>query len=382
MTKKTRLYLLFVTSCLLSLSLSAEPDATEREGCGTLRQFTFSWPFVDDCNMTPRGGSTRGAALSLDEEPHPGWQALQDDELSDFERDRQAILAMAGPYRTSFDFLEVVGYSPDFEPARPYQSWATEYIFVIEDRPDFISLQHIMVMVYEDESGDLSEPMVMKHWRQDWHYEKRDLLSYAGHGYFEKERLPKREVAGKWAQAVYQVDDSPRYESIGEWKHYPGFSTWLSEETWRPLPRRESTVRDDYDVLIGTNRHSIVPSGWVQEEENYKVVLEDAGLNSKPADYLAKEQGLNRYERIKDFNFSAGENYWSATQQFWAEVRSQWDSIITGNRHFHLQEEVDGVPLFAPLLSYADEIYQRGSYEPEEGRQFIRETLERHVSID
>lgn len=369
--------LLLLASCGLGYLPLAE--ATD---CETLRQFTFSWPFSDACNMTARGGSTRGAPLSLDKNPQPGWRALEEDNLSDFERDRRAILAMAGAYRTSFDFLETVGYSPDYEPARPYQSWATETIFVIADRGDFISLQHIMVMVYQDETGALSAPLVMKHWRQDWQYEKRELLGYAGHGYFEKHPLPKQQVAQRWAQAVYQVDDSPRYESIGRWQHYPGFSTWLSEETWRPLPRRESTVRDDYDVLIGSNRHSILPTGWVQEEENYKVVLEEAGLDSAPVRYLAKELGLNRYQAIKDFDFSAGDQYWRATEQFWAEVRAQWQSIISGNRHFHLAEEVDGLPLFAALLSYADEVYQKGSYAPEEGSRFIRGLLEQHVSVD
>lgn len=369
-------------SSLLLLVLSTQVLAAGAPDCDSLRQFTFSWPFSDACNMKPRGGSTRGAPLALDKDPHPGWLALQEEGLSDFERDRRAILGMAGPYRTSFDFLETVGYTEGYTPARPYQSWATEYIFVIEDRGDFISLQHLMVMVYEDEQGQLSEPMVMKHWRQDWQYEKRELLSYVGHGYFQKHRLPRRQVAGSWSQAVYQVDDSPRYESIGRWVHYPDFSTWISAETWRPLPRREATFRDDYHTLIGRNRHSIVVNGWVHEEENYKAVLDDAGPASKPSRYLAKEQGLNRYERVKDFDFSEGEKYWAATQEFWAELRTQWRAIIDENRQFNLQEEVDGVPLFVPLLSYAEEVYRSGSYDPEDGRRHIAETLARHVSLD
>lgn len=329
--------------------------------------------------MQPRGGSTQGAELTLDEEPHPGWLALQEEGLSDFERDRRAILAMAGPYRTSFDFLETIGYTEHYEPQRPYQSWATEYIEVIADRGDFISLQHIMVMVYQDDNGELSEPMVMKHWRQDWQYEKRELLSYAGHGNFEKHRLSKKEAAGRWAQAVYQVDDSPRYESTGRWQHYPNFSTWLSGETWRPLPRRESTVRDDYQALIGRNRHTILPSGWVHEEENYKAVVDESGA-SDSAVYLAKELGLNRYQRVKGFDFSAGGEYWEATEDFWREVRKQWQNIIEDNKQFHLSEVLGDVPLFVPLLSYADDIVRSGSYEAEEGKKFIAETLERYVS--
>ena len=47
--------------------------------------------------------------------------------------------------------------------------------------------------------------------------------------------------------------------------HGGGVSTWISDETWRPLPRREFSVRKDYDVLVGTNRHTITAQGWVQE---------------------------------------------------------------------------------------------------------------------
>ena len=41
---------------------------------------------------------------------------------------------MAGPYRVSFDFLEVVRFDPALKPDAPYQSWGTEYVFVAEDR--------------------------------------------------------------------------------------------------------------------------------------------------------------------------------------------------------------------------------------------------------
>src|SRR5690606_16260586 len=96
---------------LLSPGSFAVAETEKKNGavdCEALHQFTFSWPFVDSCDMQPRGGSTRGAAVTVDPQPHPGWLAIQEEGLSDFERDRRAILAMAGPYRTSFDFLEII----------------------------------------------------------------------------------------------------------------------------------------------------------------------------------------------------------------------------------------------------------------------------------
>lgn len=366
------------------LAASAQQSSPEGESdrCEHLRQFTFSWQFIDQCGMQPRGGTSRGANVTLDPEPHAGWQALQKPGLSDFERDRQAILAMAGPYRTTFDFLEIVGFQTDFEPAAPYQSWGTEYVYVVEDRGDFISLQHIMVMVYEDQQGNISEPMVMKHWRQDWQYEKQDLLVYAGDGRFEHKNLSKDAVAGTWAQSVFQVDDSPRYESIGRWEHLPNFSTWESEETWRPLPRRESSVRDDYDVLIGTNRHTIIPHGWVHEQANYKTVLNEKSEPAGDAPYLAKELGVNRYRLIKDFDFGPGDRYWELTGPYWKDVREEWSRIISNNKGFVLQKSVNDVPLFAPLFSYAQEVYEQADYDAEAGRDFIRRTLDEYTVTD
>src|SRR5260221_14664976 len=118
--------------------------------------------------LKPRGSSTKGTAVALDTEPAEEWKRLHAPGLSDFERDRRAILAMAGPYRVTFDFLEVVRFDPALKPDAPYQSWATEYVFVAEDRPDFIALQHILLMRV---AGKENEPLVQRHWRQEWRYE-------------------------------------------------------------------------------------------------------------------------------------------------------------------------------------------------------------------
>lgn len=358
---------------------STEPPNTKQADTDCRSQFTFSWQFVDDCDLKPRGGTSRGADLILDDEPGPGWLALQEPGLSDFERDRRAILAMAGGYRTSFDFLEIVGYTPEFEPDPPYQSWGTEYVYVVEDRGDFISLQHIMVMEYVDENGNSSGPVVQKHWRQDWAYKKRDILVYAGNDRRAHKKYSRRDVKGHWAQSVWQVDDSPRYEAIGQWQHFPNYSTWVSDETWRPVPRRESSFRDDYQVLIGTNRHTVTPTGWVQEEGNIKTVLDDQGNPAGNAPYLSKELGVARYERLKDFDFSEGDRYWELTRAYWDDVRTAWDQLIGDRKDFHLKRQVDGVPLFMPFFQQAGAIVEAGRYDSAAGKQQINETLQKYV---
>jgi hypothetical protein len=343
------------------------------------KQFTFSWQFTDADAMRPRGGTTRGPKVELAKAPSDAWLSLQAPGLTDFERDRRAILAMQGPYRVSFDFVETLQFTPDARPLRPYQSWATEYVYLAEDGGDFISLQHILVMFVQDDEGRVQGPIVMKHWRQDWQYEDRDLDVFVGRGTWEHRRLGADQARGTWTQAVFQVDDAPRYEAAGRWVHAGDYSAWTSEDTWRPLPRRESSVRSDYDVLEGTNRITIVPTGWVQEENNLKLVLDAHGTPDGAHPYRARETGVNRYELIDDFDFSAGREYWTRTGPFWQDVRAAWADVFAAHERFSLASEKAGKPLFDRLFEYADAIKDAASYDREAGRNFIRSTLSEYV---
>jgi len=155
-----------------------------------------------------------------------------------FERDRQAILAMAGEFRVDFKFQETVAVEPGYELKDPYHSTATEFVEVIEDAGDFISLQHVLVL----HPADGGEPRVVKHWRQDWRYEDTKLNEFRGHRTWELVELAPAQVKGKWTQAVYQVDDSPRYAGLAAWEHAPNAATWEPPVSWRPLPRRDATT--------------------------------------------------------------------------------------------------------------------------------------------
>ena len=362
---------LAVIAITVAASAAADEPGNSSGSQATPRQYTFAWPFLEDSAMAPRGGTTRGPGLSFETNPGERWEALREPGLSKRERDRRAILAMAGSYRASFDFIEVIGFDPGWTPSRPYQSWGTERVYVLTNEPDFVSLQHLLVMQILKEDGTLTDPMVVKHWRQDWRYEDRRMHEFRGHRRWSATRLPRRDVQGTWTQAVYQVDDSPRYEAYGRWEHQHGVSTWLSSETWRPLPRREFSVRDDYQVLIGTNRHTITPTGWVHEEQNRKVVLDSEGT---PLRTIAKETGLNRYERLRDYDFSAGDAYLARTGAYWQAVRDAWRDIYRDNRSFTLASAVDEQPLFMAMFRQADAL----SAEPPEDTalaQQVRATL-------
>ena len=336
--------------------------------------FTFAWPLGGNA-LKPRGASTQGTPVVLDPAPGEAWKRLREPGLSALERDRRAILAMAGPYRVSFDFLEVLRFDPALKPDAPYQSWGTEYVFVAEDRDSFIALQHILVMRMQNEDGSSSEPVVIRHWRQEWHYQTDALVAYEGAHTWARKPVPAQQREGSWVQSVYQVDDSPRYAARGRWQHNDSYSTWVSDETWRPLPRREWSVRKDYQVLVGTNRHTITPDGWVQEENNLKLVLDGRGKPRAEMPYLAREYGFARYQRIKDFDFSAGEEYFARTEPFWAEVRAAWRELAQRQPRFTLKAPVDQGRLFEPFFEYAQNLAEGKAFDREDARAFIERTL-------
>jgi hypothetical protein len=181
--------------------------------------------------------------------------------------------------------------------------------------------------------------------------------------------VPADARRGAWSQSVLQVDDSPRYAALGRWQHAGGVSTWISDETWRPLPRREFSVRKDYDLLVGTNRHTITPDGWLQEENNLKRVLQERRD-------LAREYGVARYQRVTDHDFSAGERYYARTEPFWAEVRAAWREIQARAPRFTLRARVDQAQLFVPFFEYAAKLDNGAKFDRDAARGFIHRTLQ------
>ncbi|MEM7010009.1 MAG: DUF6607 family protein [Verrucomicrobiota bacterium] len=229
--------------------------------------------------------------------------------------DREAILGMAGEFEVLFNFEETVAYADGYKLKKPYQEDATEIVFVVEDTGSRIALQHIL---------QTSGSRVVKHWKQIWTWEDRRLVEYQGNNHWKIRELSEDEAKGHWTQLVTQVDDSPRYEGIGEWRHDRGVSIWESNRTARPLPRREHTTRDDYEILMGVNRHVLTPHGWAHEQDNLKLAHERDGAEEH---YIVREQGVNHYDRVDDVDFSAALEYWAATESMWNQVSSLWTEI-------------------------------------------------------
>ena len=349
---------LIAVSGILAASLSIADQQTALDEDVAPRQYTFSWMFIESGTIKPRGGTTSGPEVQLDTRTSEAFAGLQAAGLDDRERDRRAILAMAGDYRTSFDFIETIGFTEGYQPRAPYQSWGTERVYVVANEPEFVSLQHIIVMHFLDADGFESDAMVVKHWRQDWQYEDAEVHAFQGRGAFVRRALDSANRKGAWTQTVYQVDDSPRYEAIGRWIHAPGVSYWHSDDRRRPLPRREFSVRDDYQALYGSHRITITPAGWTQEEDALKLVLDENNRPSSSQPYLAREAGLSRYDRVLDYDFSAGDDYWEETGAFWSRVRQYWDALYKAESAFSVVKSAEGMPMFMALFGMAGEDFE------------------------
>lgn len=262
------------------------------------------------------------------------------------EADRNAILAMLGEYRVSFAFDETVVLQPGYARAAPKRSGAYELVVLVEDSGDRIVLQHLLV----SPGGQ-----VTKHWRQDWHWQARERLEFAADQTWLRRPLAPELTRGAWTQCVYEVSDAPRYCGTGRWRHRSGYATWTSDRTWRPLPRREYTVREDYNALDVENRHTITPDGWTHEQDNDKV---RRAADGSTQGVLVREFGFNDYRRIADRDFSPARRYWQATAGYWARVRTHWDAAAAAGG-LRLAMAVDGMPLIEGLFAQAARV-ERG----------------------
>lgn len=341
-----------------------------------VRPYVFSWQDYRQGELNLRGGTTTGAPIMLDTAVSSPWQALQATPGSEpYAKDLAAIRALTGDYRTQFDFLEVMVFGEADGPATPYRSWGTEQVFVIGEGENYLDLQHVMVMYIVDDEGETQGPFVQKHWRQEWRYEPEAMLVYQGFGQWTMQPLSEEERAGRWVQTVYQVDDTPRYALIGDWTHNSTFSQWQSDFGFRPLPRRERTARKDYQIMAGPNRLTVTPTGWVHEQDNVKVAVAEAGAYGPDSPILAREYGVNRYDRLKDFDFSAGEAYWDATKSFWGEVRSAWQEQLRATPTLQIASACGETPVFMTLFGAAAAIEEGSGPSGEEQKTLISDLM-------
>ena len=268
-------------------------------------------------------------------------------------QDAEAIKKMCGCNEVTFNFAETFNYTNDslYKPSKNKIDKGLEWAGLVTDKDDKVSIQHILQV------GNPAEPMVVKHWRQDWLFENTDFYMYNANNQWTFEEKKKKDVKGQWTQKVYQVDDSPRYEGSATWVHVDGKSYWENTTT-APLPRREYTKRSDYNLTMRGNRQEITDYGWVHDQDNDKVIRE-AG---KEDIIIAKEKGYNTYAKVDDSRCAVAANWWNEHNEKWATVRAKWDEVYGRNKDLSLEEKVDNKPLYKHLFD--DEITAETQIDP------------------
>jgi hypothetical protein len=286
------------------------------------------------------------------------------------DQDRAAILKMEGCYKVTFSFAETFSPNKNYEyhNDRKYED-AIEYVKVVENTENKVVLQHLLIV---------NDTMIIKHWRQDWLFENTALLVY-DKKVDKKEMwynitIPAEKAKGTWTQKVFQVDDSPRYEGYGTWVHVDGRSFWESKAD-APLPRREHTKRDDYNVTGRFSHIEIFNDGWVLEQDNDKVLREA----DKKDVLIAQEKGIERFW-VGDYNCKAAIEYWDKQQEFWKIAREVWtEKLAKGAIDIELFK--NGNVIYMRFFELSNETAKAKKIDAKKVRSSIQTIIDEHVTI-
>ncbi|MBP4139402.1 DUF6607 family protein [Flavobacterium geliluteum] len=255
------------------------------------------------------------------------------------QQDIKSIKSMCGCYEVKFNFAETFQYPKDtltYKPSPTKHESGLEWVELVEDTPNKIVMQHLLIV---------SDDMIIKHWRQDWLFENTDFYAFDKNTSWKYQKRDKKDVKGQWTQKVYQVDDSPRYEGSATWVHVDGQNYWTNT-TDAPLPRREHTKRNDYNVLKRRNIHQITATGWNHEEDNDKLIRDNSGKDV----LLAQEKGMDVYTKVPDIKCIAAQNWWKENTVLWKNVRDKWQTLFDRHKDLNLEAKVDKKALYSLLF--------------------------------
>lgn len=240
--------------------------------------------------------------------------------------DKNQLEKLCGCFSVNFKYAETFAPDPQYKFHDREEMNATELALPIEKSDNKLVIQHLLV---------INDTMIIKHWREEWEYEAKVMYEYAGNRVWNRKEVPAAKAKGKWMQTVWEVSDEPRYQGMSTWVNNDGKVYWENTAD-APLPRREYSVRSDYNVMKRRNRIIITKDGYLHEQDNDKIIRE-----GKTDKLLAQEKGYNTYIRMEDSECKAAADWWKKNEQFWSVVRTEWNSYLAKNATVSLKNTVD-----------------------------------------
>ena len=364
-------------ACLWAVLLCAPLFANDTPPASPPR-YTFSWP-LDGGGLMPRGGTTKGPAVTLDQAANRRrGKRLQEKGLSD---------ARARPPRDSRDgrhvsrdvrfpgshavrragqtegAVPVVGHGEGLRRQRHRASSSASCTF---SRCASCSRTARSASRWSRSTGGRTGPTSRRH-----------IVEYKG-----KRSLgapPARSDAGgrgAWLQTVYQVDESPRYASLGQLAaHRQLFELAERRDVASAAAARVERARR----LPGAGRHESphdladrLGSGREQPQGSRDAARELD--SSRP--YVAREYGVARYERIRDADFAAADRYYERTQRVLGPGARSLDARCSQSAAAsRCSGPVDKLGLFQPLFAHAEAIAEQGAPASKKNADVIESAL-------
>ena len=242
--------------------------------------------------------------------------------------DRKVIDNFCGCFDVDFKYAETFAPNGEYKyHERDETPAGTELSLPIEQTDRKVVIQHLLV---------INDSIIVKHWREEWTYENPVIWKYTGDRTWVKETLKPEQVKGKWTQTIWEVSDEPRYQGFSQFVNLDNKILWQSTAD-APLPRREYSVRSDYNILRRTNRMNITGDGYVHEQDNIKIIRKE-----DKDEILVEEKGLNTYKRIDNKLCNPAIKYWEKNHIYWDKVRKAWEAYVASTNTIKLKFKVEG----------------------------------------
>ncbi len=277
--------------------------------------------------------------------------------------EKEAIKAFCGCFEVEFKYAETFANAEDYEFKKPYHASALELVYLEEETPEKLVLQHILV---------INDTFFIKHWRQDWEYQPNHLFSFEGMETWQVSLPSAAQSAGQWSQEVYGVYDQPRYAGSATWFLADGKKVWVNTAD-APLPRREYTKRKDYQIMRRTNTIHVKDWGWIHEQDNEKVAIDEDGSET----VVAEEKGKNIYTKVDPARCQKGAEWWEKNKKNWKAVRQVWDEVLMEAGTYKVERRHDdGDYMPRKMEKFAEMEFKT----EKEAREKVREIIHKHRS--